>query len=235
VARSIKTGPVGKAQPHQEGAAVYLVQQLVHEPVGALAYRWSAQWQAHANLAQGAAQELELVHAQLVDVPELSGHVRLVPDALATTAYEAGSSMVSNVVRTLRHLAAAMVWEANIVIEYGRALDELRDATGKVGLDPLINSPGYHGAAEIVQVRDALEHPKTSNLYQGNDTDWDKVPLAWILSNRSLAAYNAYVGWLNRLGADFEAWRAARPPQPTTLTVERGIGSRYPMKKPPND
>ena len=231
MARSIKTGPVGDAQPHKEGSGIYVIQMLVHEPIGALAYHFVPHWPHHARLAHEAAERLQAVHAQLVEIPELSGHVRHVPEEMAAAAYEAGTAMVSNVARTIRHLAATIIFEAGGKVSWGRALDELRDATGAVNIDPRINSAGHHAFAEMITIRDATEHPQPNNVYEASDTGWDKVPLAWLLSSRSLVTYQNYVPWLNELAADWAGWLDARPEIPTTLTVQRGMGSRYPMKK----
>ena len=231
MARSIRTGPVGEARPHQDGSPIYVIQMLVHEPVGALAYHFGAHWPQHAQLAHDAAERLEATHAQLVRIPELSGNVRQVPEETAAAAYEAGTAMVSNVARTIRHLAATIVFQAGGTVSWGRLLDELRDTTTAVGIDPRIDIAGHHALAEMVVIRDAIEHPQPANMYEASDSGWDKVPLAWILSNRSLAAYENYVPWLNALTADWTAWLDARPQVPTTLTVQRGTGSRYPMKK----
>jgi hypothetical protein len=233
MARSIKTGPVGDAQPHEAGSGVFVIQMLVHEPIGALAYDFAPHWPHHARLAREAAGRLQAVHAQLVEIPELSGHVRRVPGEMAAAAYEAGTAMVSNVARTIRHLAATIVFEAGGRVSWGRVLDEIRDATGAVNIDSRINSAGHHALAEMITIRDAIEHPQPANMYEASDTGWDKVPLAWILSNRSLAAYQSYVPWLNELTADWAGWLDARPQVPTTMTVQRGTGSRYPMKKAP--
>jgi hypothetical protein len=125
MARSIKTGPVGKAQPPKDGTGVYVIQMLVHEPAGALAYDFAPHWPHHALLAHEAAERLEAVHVRLVDVPELSGDVRQVPGEMAAAAYEAGTAMVSNVARTIRHLAAMVGFKAGGKVSWGRVLDEL--------------------------------------------------------------------------------------------------------------
>ncbi len=43
-------------------------------------------------------------------------------------------------------------------------------------VDPLIAKSrwGYQALAEIVRVRDAIEHPKLGNVHQGGDADWDR-------------------------------------------------------------
>jgi hypothetical protein len=83
-----------------------------------------------------------------------------------------------------------------------------------------------------VSVRDSVEHLRADNIYQGGDTDWDKVPLAWILSEGSIDTYMKYAKWLELVLLDWKAWQAAKPGGPMTLTVQLGMGSMYPLKQP---
>lgn len=231
MARSIKTGPVGQSQPHAEGAQVSVIQELVHDPIGTLAFRWGPCWPYHAEIARQAFEELQVLHAELVDVELLPGNVWLVSPAQAAKAYQVGTSMVTNAVRTVRHLAQTMASEASVVVGGNRALDDLRAAALAVGIDCRVNSKGYHHLAEMVGVRDAVEHPSAATLYQGGDSDWDKVPLAWILSDRSIKAFAEYGKWLDVILHEWKTWHDARPRHPTTLTVQRGMGSMYPAKQ----
>jgi hypothetical protein len=233
VGRSIKSVPNGQAEPHADGSLVHVIQVLVHEPIGALGYHWGPQTYRHAKMAEDAFVRLVELHAGLVDIQPLSGNVRLVPAEIATEAYECGSTMVSNVVRTMRHFALNIASRVGRRPDEGRVLDELRSAAAMIGLDLRLRSSGYEALAEIVRVRDAIEHPKPENLHQGDDARWDQVPLAWILSDRSRKAYADYDAWLGPIVNDWNAWIAAQPKHPQTLTVQRGMGSAYPMKKPP--
>ncbi len=232
MARSIKTGPTGQAATHAEGSQVRVIQMLVHEPVGSLAYNWGPLTGRHAQTAEDAYKRLVEVHASLVEIQPLPGFTRLVPDDMATGAYECGSSMVSNVVRTIRHFALDIASRVQREPEEGRAIDELRSAAGMIGLDVRVRSAGYQALAEIVRVRDAIEHPKLGNVHQGGDADWDHVPLAWILSDRSRKCYDAYELWIEPIVKDWHAWLEAQPKVTQTLTVQRGMGSAYPIKKP---
>jgi hypothetical protein len=210
-----------------------VIQMLIHDPIGALGYNWGSQTYRHARMAEDGYTQLVELHADLVAIQPLSGNVRVVPDEIATDAYECGSAMVSNVVRTMRHFAQDIASRVGQRPDKGRALDELRSAADMIGLDLHVRSSGYHALAEIVRVRDAIEHPNPENLHQGDDSLWDRVPLAWILSDRSCKSYAAYDAWLTLIVTDWNAWVAARPKVQQTLTVQRGMGSAYPMKKPP--
>jgi hypothetical protein len=233
MARSIKTAPTGRAALHADGSQVRVIQMLVHEPVGTLAYSWGSLTSRHAQTAESAYKRLVDVHASLVDIQPLPGSTRLVPDDVATKAYECGCSMVSNVVRTIRHFALDIASRVQREPEEGRAIDELRSAADMIGLDVRVRSPGYQALTEIVRVRDAIEHPKPGNVHQGGDADWDRVPLAWILSDRSRKCYDAYKLWIEPVVKDCHAWLEAQPKVTQTLTVQRGMGSAYPMKNPP--
>jgi hypothetical protein len=229
----MKSAAVGQAETHEAGAAVYAIQTLVHDPVGALAFRWGPYWPYHARIAERAYEQLLALHAKLAQIDPGTSNIRLVSDEDAEAFYDHGTTMVSNVVRTIRHLAHTMASERHATLVLGRAIDEIRQGTEATGIDCRINHPGYHGLGEIVRVRDAIEHPVNANIYQGNDVDWDQVPLAWILSDRSAKAYAAYREWLAAILVDWHAWRSSQPKTPTTFTgVQRGMGSRYPSKKP---
>jgi hypothetical protein len=77
-----------------------------------------------------------------------------------------------------------------------------------------------------------MEHPQASNVYQCDPNDWDKVPLAWLLSDRSLTAYVGYRTWVDVVAADWEAWLAVNKSAAVTLTVERGVESEYSVRNP---
>lgn len=232
--KSTKLTASGPGDTHAAGTPIYLLQTLVHDPLGTIGYRWPRLWASHATIAHVACQRLDAIHQQVGEIAvDARSNSRMIDeDALLLEAYDCGTSMVSNVVRAVRHLAYTMASENHTPLTGTRVLDEIRQATEAAGIDCRVGSQGYEGLSEIVRVRDAIEHPDAANVYQGDDSSWDKVPLAWLLSDRSIKAYLGYREWLDPVVSDWQSWLANRPQQPTTWNVVRGAGSRYPAKKP---
>ena len=55
-----------------------------------------------------------------------------------------------------------------------------------------------------------------------------------MLSNRSVTTLENFHAWFKELIDLWDAWQAAQPKQPGTLTVGmRGVASKRPHKKPP--
>jgi hypothetical protein len=90
----------------------------------------------------------------------------------------------------------------------------------------------YAGLGEINGIRDALEHPQSTNTFRGDETGWSDVPLAWLMSNRSLEAWARFNRWFDRLVKDWEAHRS-KSVGPVTFTIQRGMESLLQVKKPP--
>jgi hypothetical protein len=160
--------------------------------------------------------------------------MRLVSDeALLVEAYDCGSSMVSNTVRSVRHLGLAMATHNGTPLTTRRAIEHIKEATAALAIDCRMTDLGYDAFGELVRVRDAIEHPGESNIYQDTDSSWDQVPLAWLLSDCSLKAYVNYRHWFDLVARDCMA-RLAADAQPSKLTVERVMKSKYPAKKASN-
>lgn len=81
-------------------------------------------------------------------------------------------------------------------------------------------------------LRDAVEHPKADNVYAGQQGRWDRVPLAWLLSDRSLRAYDRYHDWFTGLADEWEAKRGSYVCS-AELQVQCGVRSELQFKKPP--
>jgi hypothetical protein len=172
-----------------------------------------------------------LVHEQIAKIAPGPSHMRIVSDeALLVEAYDCGSSMVSNTVRAVRHIALAMATHSHTPLATHRAIEQIKEATSALEIDCRLTDPGYDAFGELVRVRDAMEHPSESSIYQGADSGWDQVPLAWLLSDRSLKTYVDYRHWFDLVARDWKA-RLAADAQPSKLTVERGMKSKYPAKK----
>jgi hypothetical protein len=229
--RSSKMVSSGVGLDIKAGDNVAVTQILVHDPLGAIGYFWPIHWAFHINIAHAAYERLAAIHERVAGLAPGTNNMRIVSDEpLLVEAYDCGSSMVSNTVRSVRHLALAMATHSRTPLTTHRAIEQIKEATGALGIDCRITDFGYDAFGELVRVRDAIEHPTESNIYQGGDSSWDQVPLAWLLSDRSLKTYVDYRHWFDLVARDWKA-RLAVDAQPSKLTVKRGMESKYPAKK----
>lgn len=209
-----------------------VIQMLVHNPLGTLAYPWPVHWAVHTNIAYAAYERLSAIHARIAEIAPSEDKMRTVWDEeLLVEAYDCGTSMVSNAVRSVRHLAQAMTAQNTPPLTSTRVIDQIREATAAVEIDGRAGHGGYNCLGDIVRVRDAIEHPTASNVYQGDGGTWDQVPLPWLLSDQSLKAYVGYREWIDLISGDWEALLASREGE-IKLTVTRGMRSKHPAKKP---
>jgi hypothetical protein len=229
--KSTKMASTGSGIAIEAGYNLAVTQFLVHDPLGTIGYIWPIHWACHFNLSEAAYKRMIAVHEQVAKIEPGSNNTRLIGDeALLMEAYDSGTSMVSNAVRAVRHLVQQMMAERSEQVTSTRVIDALREVTTSLKIDCRMSNPGYNGLSELVRVRDAIEHPTTANVYQ-NDSAWDRVPLAWLLSERSLKSYENFRHWLDLIIQDWESLQASNARQ-VELTVERGVKSNYPAKKP---
>lgn len=204
------------AKAHEVGANVAVTQILAHAQYGSIGYLWTPRlWSYHHEIAVQACDRLRALHQEVLKLDIGPGNMRLIHDPdLLVAVYQAGSEMVSNAVRSAQHLTQDMerLNPDKSTLKAATIEDRLKEAAALHELDPHIDAPDYQGLVEINGVRDAIEHPKVANTYQGGQNEWDKVPLAWMISDRSLQAFEAIrpvvrpactgVGRLLRLSAD---------------------------------
>lgn len=140
--------------------------------------------------------------------------------------------MVSHAVRSVQHLAQLIESRKDARYESEIATERIKKATELIGLTNYQSDAGYQGYVEILRVRDAIEHPKVSAVYQGDPGRWDEVPLGWMISDRGLKAYERYSSWFGLLVAD---WNGYCQEHPVALNFEglvRGVESTASAKKP---
>jgi hypothetical protein len=213
------------------GDNIAVTQILVHDPLGTIGYFWPVHWACHVNIAHAAYERLATIHEQIAKIAPGPNNMRIISDeALLVETYDCGSSMVSNAVRSVRHLTQAMATHGIAPLTAHRAIEQIKEATSALGIDCRITDPGYDAFGELVRIRDAIEHPTGSSVYQGTDSGWDQVPLAWLLSDRSLKTYVDYRHWFDLVARDWKS-RLVTDAQPSKLTIERGMTSKHPAKK----
>jgi hypothetical protein len=227
--RRLKQRATGEGQEIEAGWEVATTQLLLHKPLGAISCRVPVYWATHVNQACAAYERLVALHAQVASIPPGDNQIRLIGDEdVVVGLYAAGAEMVSNAVRSVQYLVQAMM-QGRPELGSQSIVDRIKDATATLGISVHVDSDDWQGFAEMVRVRDALEHPTDANVYC-IDQGQESVPLAWFVSDQSLATYVRYRQWFDGVVRDWEA--VAQRPQEVTLTIERGIVSDHPVKKP---
>ncbi|MHB1130564.1 MAG: hypothetical protein ACYC06_11110 [Ilumatobacteraceae bacterium] len=220
------------AKPHAAGAPICVMQELVHAQYGPIAYRWPQHWAFEIHLADESCDRLAALHLEVLELPLNASNMRNIFDIdFLEDIYCAGTDMVSHAIRAIQHLGERMEREMGSELKAATAMERIKEATSFFGINDYSEHASYQGFVELLPIRDAIEHPRAANIY-GVGNDWDKVPLAWMLSERGLQAYERFRTWFDLLVTDWESYCTAHA-QPTTLNiVERGIESTLQSKKP---
>ncbi|MDP1851485.1 MAG: hypothetical protein Q8K48_03610 [Candidatus Planktophila sp.] len=221
------------AKDHAAGATVIYTQNLVHDPWGGIAYHWPFFWDFEKHLTNVAADELKQLQQEVFDIPLGTSNTRTITNLdLLVRIYGAGADMVSHAVRSVQYLAQSMESWKDANYESEVATERLRKATELIGLNNHQSDAGYQGLTEMLRVRNAIEHPKGSTIYQGDPGRWDEVPLAWMISDRGLKAYERYSSWFVLLAADWSGYCEAHPMSLNLDGLVRGVESIVSSKKP---
>lgn len=224
---------------HAPGAPANPLQILTHDPYGTLAYPWPPYWDFEKQLADLAFDRLKELHEEVFALPIDASNMRQIRDLdLLGRIFGAGTDMISHAVRSVQHLALSM--ENRKSLESGKhvsfatqiATERIKQATDQFRLNNHQGDLGYQGFVEILDKRHAVEHPKELTVFQGTDGNWDEVPLAWILSDRSLKAYERYSSWQALLVADWNEYCQAHPLEIKNGILMRGVESLVSAKKP---
>jgi hypothetical protein len=224
-----------RAREHAAGVPVNVVQILTNDQLGAISYFQPRHWVLHAHSAEQAANELVALHQQLVSLPvNTSNAIRGIEDITYIAAvYRAGTGMVINIILALQHLCEEIERTLKIRLRESTLDDRLKEALGLATLAEPTTRPGYAKFVELEAIRDAIEHPKSTNTYNSAPGQWDQVPLAWFLSERGLTAFGGCSQFVKSIADDWQQ-RAKELDAPAELTVQRGIYSQRQYKKPPS-
>lgn len=231
--QKLKSDP-SRGKEHQAGAPAQVVQVIAHNQLGAICYVWPRHWVFHARAAEQAANQLATLHQRLVQFPvHGESSLRSVDDLEYIEAvYRAGTQMVVQAILTLQHLCEEIERTTHVELRGSSLDDRLREALAAANLTPPAQRSGHAKFVELEGIRDAIEHPKQENVYNGDPGQWDRVPLAWLLSERGLLAFVGYADFTKSIVDDWEA-RKQELDMPGELTIERGIHSQLQFKKPP--
>jgi len=221
---------------HAAGTPILRIEQAEHARFGTIAYELRRLWTLHYIMARSGYIELRRHHEQVLRLPIGTSNSRLLaakdrPD-LTLMIYSAGTQMILNVVLTMQHLCHEIERGMDCQLQESGTSGRIKEAFKLAGLDAILAEPGYSAFQEILERRDAIEHPKRGNVSSSHPRDWDCVPLSWLLTDRAPKAFESWHEWFLRA---VDQWRLhpVNAPKLLTLTVERGKKSTRQAKKPP--
>lgn len=224
------------AKAHEAGTPVRLIQHAEHSRFGTISYEVRHLWHMHYLMARSGYIELRRRHDEVLRLPLTSNGDRLMtansePD-LTFMVYVAGTQMIINLTLTMQHFCQEIESSLRLNLSDSTLGRRVKEAFKEADLD--VSPKGYAALQEILERRDAMEHPKRKNVFNSHATHWDRVPLSWLLTERPLVAFEAWHNWFS---ASFKKWKLnpVQAPRNLTLTVERGRKSTRQAKKPPRE
>jgi len=221
----LKASP-SRASDHAEGTTVVPIHLAVHQQLGTIGCQAFRLWTVHYEHSFDSFEQLTALHQRLVEFPvNERAAVRLISDVgYLKDIYRCGTTMVSEAVRTIQHFCEEIERTTGHPPVGSTVNERLRNAAASAGLELDLSSPGYAALTELQSQRDAIEHPTEERVYASSPEHWDRVPLSWFLSERSLRCFERYEQWFSGLAT---AWEAISPSfaRAGELQVERGIGS----------
>jgi hypothetical protein len=187
------------ARAHEAGASVIHIQHAEHAHLGSIAYEVRTLWLLHIGMAMQGYGLLRYLHEQVVRVPVDAANTRTLtakdnPD-LAARVYGTGTQMVINTVLTMQHFCAEVERALGMSEQprKGDLGDRMRRSFGMAGLP--MDAEGYSALQAMIELRDAIEHPRQENTRNSHPNNWDRVPMGWFLSERAPRAFERWEGW----------------------------------------
>lgn len=230
------------ARSHGAGAVVEFVQIALHD-LGMIHIGHSRYWTLHARYANAGCKRLKRYIDKILAQTPSADNVRSVHDAVfITKIYKATFDLVVHTYLTYEHFVLSTL---TTIYLYPGASDEdkkkfseleklelkekLRFIIVEILKKPeLVTSKGYSMLfVELEQTRHALNHPKNDNTYNCGDMTWDKVPVAWGISGKSLKFFESSADLFNSI---YKEWIAieAQYTKPGVLTgMKRGLRSMH--------
>jgi hypothetical protein len=226
------------AKPHAAGSVVRILQNAEHGQWGTISFEVRRLWILHRRLATDGYNQLVKLHQEVLRAPVGSSNSRILtkdddPD-LTALVYAAGTQMVLNTVLTMQHFCHEVERTLRLDANQSTLAVRIKETFTRADLKLPAGSRGYAALREILERRDAIEHPKNENTFNSHPNDWDRVPLSWLLTERSLRAFLYWHEWFTETIDEWEA-HPERQPRRRTLTVERGKMSTRQTKKPPKE
>lgn len=220
------------------GERVMIIQHAEHARFGTISYEIRRLWAMHHAMARSGYMQLRSHHERVLRLPVQSTNARMLaasdkPD-LTLMIYTAGTQTVINVVLTMQHFCQEIEACLNAELRENGTSDRIKEAFRLAGLGGNLTEPGYSALQEILERRDAVEHPKKANVFNSHTLEWDQVPLSWFLTDRPLQAFVVWDQWFVHAVRQWKL-HPALAPRTLTFSVERGKKSTRQAKKPPKE
>lgn len=221
------------ARAHEAGVSIVCIQTLEHEVLGAISYQWPRFWPAFLTEGRAARDALEAVHVVMEQTEPGPTESRDLAYKAVEPAVSAHARMVIATVLTLRYfmLEVERIAELQPPPDTIDDLERFRSACKRAGLGDPSSSPNWSTVGELIGMRHRVEHPTQDTIY--STQFWDHVPLAWALTKRALASFDAFD---EMFSAVVDAWETHKESfaKPSTLNIAaRGLRAKRPAKKPP--
>ena len=200
----------------------------------------------HAQLAGRACEQARILHSKVLEIPVTSNsNVRFLSDEnFLADIYMTGSELIVNTYLTFEHLALHVGItlfrqkhpELYKEFEEKDLQNKFKDVLKWLDLESLVKSKGYGVLfSDIEKVRHAINHPKGSNIYSIDASQWDRVPLAWFVSGKHLQAYSDTVELYRQVVDGWTAYTEANKATGTiTLNGPLAFEGYTAPKKPKN-
>lgn len=230
------------AKDHPAGSRV-LFTQPVYGEFGNLHSHYYRQWVLFWNESRRLLKRLDMLQRRINEItPDKSGFRSLYEDRYASLMeryFNTGIPFIESVYLTFQHFSNEVLGHYFLhsenppksIKDYNRENDkDLRQKLEficKTVLEKpaLIQHKGYGALiTEFEPRRHSINHPNNENSYNATENDWDKVPLAWLLSGRHKSAYKM----LNEFAIElFQFWevRLKELERPGNISAVRGIES----------
>jgi len=225
------------AKEHAAGERVRVLLLAEHARLGTIAYEYRRLWQLHYMMAKSGYIGLCQNHERVLQLQIQPSNSRLLaaddrPD-LSLMVYVTGTQMVLNTILTMQHFCQEIEAGVGHELEETGTGPRIKEAFGLAGLTANWSDPGYSAFREILERRDAVEHPKRDNTFNSHVRDWDRVPLSWFLTERAPNAFTSWNTWFDKAASEWNE-HPANKPKMITVEVERGTKSTRQAKKPPS-
>ncbi len=225
------------AQPHKKGAEVKWFQSLIHKPMGTISYEFPQYFAMYFDYADASYSQLKALEEELLKVP-VDNKCRILDlnNDIYWSIFFWGNHLILHIVLTVEHLVLCMQAALGTVPQTKEDSKELSErfleALKGVGFRDIRSEIGFQKLTEIINIRNKIMHPHPTSLTIPSPEKWDNVPIAWILSEKDLDAYEKYRALILEI---INYWYEEEKKYKTTvsLTVQRGIQFEHDVKNPP--
>jgi hypothetical protein len=227
------------AKPHPAGAKIHVIQTLLHKTYGALVYVQPEYFSLYREIAHESYDRSEELFTEMLrKTPVDSANCRVLGEGVDG---ELGNFMYHGYNLVLySHIAVDMYTIERLIRVHNLGQTNKRDWS-KIDVADRLKTilPGILGcirpSAELMdafgkirEVRDSIMHPKPASIYS-NDQHWDKVPLAWLLSERRATCLPTMNGLIDHFEPHFARFKE-KYDKGATLTGSRGMQFTHPAK-----